>query len=326
MSRSSQRGFTLIELLVVIAIIAVLVALLLPAVQQAREAARRTQCKNNLKQLGLAVHNYGEAFSALPPLGYVVVGQSFEAFSVHARLLPQLDQANLQGLINFSASFASQPQVSSVRVPTFLCPSEPRSEPKVSGTMTYQPTCYGFSFGSWQTFNPMTGQGGDGAFAMNSRITYGHFADGLSNTLAAAEVRPYQPFLRDGNNPSFPNAPMPNHPTEVAPLGGIQEVNWAHTEWVSGRPIQTGVNTVFPPNTFIPSLSGGITLDTDFSSARHGTSMLPTYLIVNSRSSHAGVVNALLMDGSVRTVSNNIHRDVWRGLGTRSGGETTGEF
>ena len=95
-SDRKQRGFTLIELLVVIAIIAVLIALLLPAVQQAREAARRAQCKNNLRQMGLALHNYESTYSMFPP------GGNSTTFSPQARLLPYLEQSNLQGLIDFS--------------------------------------------------------------------------------------------------------------------------------------------------------------------------------------------------------------------------------
>src|ERR1700724_2586602 len=101
----SRLGFTLIELLVVIAIIAVLVALLLPAVQQAREAARRSQCKNNLKQIGLALHNYNESFAVLPPGRLVnpVNGQG-HCFSAYAHLLPHLDQGPVYNQINFSAN------------------------------------------------------------------------------------------------------------------------------------------------------------------------------------------------------------------------------
>ena len=121
-----RRGFTLIELLVVIAIIAVLFALLLPAVQQAREAARRIQCKNNLKQLGLALHNYHDSFTVFPPASTYPFNtlQAAGGWSVQARILPYLDQANLSNLINFSQTYASQPKVTEVRVPIFACPSE----------------------------------------------------------------------------------------------------------------------------------------------------------------------------------------------------------
>ncbi|MEI6538493.1 MAG: DUF1559 domain-containing protein, partial [Planctomycetota bacterium] len=97
-----SRGFTLIELLVVIAIIAILISLLLPAVQQAREAARRIQCKNNLKQLGLAIHNYHDVYSCIP---IADVNGSSTAVSAHARLLPYLEQHNLYLLVDFNVPY-----------------------------------------------------------------------------------------------------------------------------------------------------------------------------------------------------------------------------
>src|SRR4026208_1779818 len=99
-----RRGFTLIELLVVIAIISVLIALLLPAVQQAREAARRSQCKNNLKQIGLALHNYAGSFSASPPVSVLPAGKTSEPWSAQARLLPFIEQASLHSLIDWGSS------------------------------------------------------------------------------------------------------------------------------------------------------------------------------------------------------------------------------
>src|SRR5687768_10209175 len=123
----SRRAFTLIELLVVIAIIAILIALLLPAVQQVRESARRTQCKNNLKQIGLALHNYLDVYSVLPPSYCVVPGVTTTVggqWSAFARILPYLDQANLQNLIDWKVAYSTQLNVATQRVPLYLCPSE----------------------------------------------------------------------------------------------------------------------------------------------------------------------------------------------------------
>jgi prepilin-type N-terminal cleavage/methylation domain-containing protein len=146
---SRRRGFTLIELLVVIAIIAVLIALLLPAVQQAREAARRAECKNNLRQLGLALHNYESTFSTLPGL----TGSS--SFSVQARLLPYLEQSNLQGLIDFRQPLMTgvgfNPSLNPLFVvpartivPVFLCPSDATS-PIFNSVIGVPPTATTFA-------------------------------------------------------------------------------------------------------------------------------------------------------------------------------------
>src|SRR5688500_9941742 len=120
----SRPAFTLVELLVVVAIIGILVALLLPAVQSAREAARRMQCRNNLKQIGLACHNYMSAQQVFPPVSLYPQGVTFEPWSAHARLLPYIEQASLAGLIDWQASreFVDNPTVCAMRIGLYICP------------------------------------------------------------------------------------------------------------------------------------------------------------------------------------------------------------
>jgi prepilin-type N-terminal cleavage/methylation domain-containing protein len=322
-----NRGFTLIELLVVIAIIAVLVSLLLPAVQQAREAARRTQCKNNLKQIGLALHNYHEVYTVFPPGGcYSLAPSSADSFSVQARLLPYLEQTNLQNLINWGSSYGIQPDVARVRVPTYLCPSEPNDMSRVDGSFVHYPLNYGVNYGTWHVFNPMTGQGGDGLFWPNSRTNSSSMIDGSSNTLGLAEVKAYAPYLRNGANPNLPGAPIPASADTIAPLGG-QFKETGHTEWVDGRVHQTGFTATFVPNTVVPYTTGGKQYDIDFTSYREGQSLTNiTYSAVTARSYHEGMVHALLMDGSVRVINESINLGIWRALGTRNGSEVVSEY
>lgn len=318
----SKFGFTLVELLVVIAIIGVLVGLLLPAVQAAREAGRRMQCANNLKQLGLAVQNYESAFKAIPPAGLLQVGQPFNSPSVHSRLLPFLEQSAAYQQLDFNLGFNVQPIICAQRIPVFLCPSEPRSEPKVSPTITHQPVSYGVNIGTWLVFDPNNNQCGDGSFGINARFRFSNIVDGLSNTLLFSEVKTYQPALKDGGNPTGYQVPPPNDPTQMAAFGGTFTMDWSHTEWISGMVLQSGFTTAFSPNTLVPFDSGGKIYDIDFTASRLGTSTTrQTYVVVTSRSHHTGGVNVVLSDGSVHFKSNSIDRANWRAMGTRAGGE-----
>jgi prepilin-type N-terminal cleavage/methylation domain-containing protein/prepilin-type processing-associated H-X9-DG protein len=329
-SRRRRCAFTLIELLVVIAIIAILLGLLLPAVQKVREAAARIQCANNLKQMGLALHNYHDTNRSMPPSGVYPLGVTADAWSLQARLLPFMEQDNLRRLIDFSTSYDTQPLVTKFRVPNYLCPSEVNDRPRPDGAITQYPISYGANLGTWFVYDPTTGAGGDGAFVPNRGFRLETFTDGTSTTLAFAEVKAFNPYLRDGGNPNGPGVAAPTSPAQIAGLGAGSsfKTNSGHTEWVDGRAHQTGFTTVFAPNTKVPYSSGGQTFDVDFTSSREGkTTNRITYAAVTSRSYHSGgIVNVLLMDGSVRNVTSAINLATWRALGTRNGGEVVSDF
>jgi len=324
------RGFTLVELLVVIAIIGVLVALLVPAVQMAREAARRSQCSNNLKQIGLALQNYQGSYGAFPPVSVMPRDRTSQPWSAHARLLPFLEQAGVSELIDWDVDhqYTSKPPVAGIRIDIYLCPSEINDRARPTASMTHYPLCYGFNEGTWFVYDPPSDQAGDGAFAPNRAMQAGSFTDGLSNTLAAAEVKAYQPNLWDTGTPSALGTASPASPADLVPFysGGTLDSN-GHTEWVEGDVRETGITTTFTPNTFVEFNAGGTPHDIDFTSMRDGESItLPTYAAVTARSYHPGIVNTLMMDGSVRGVSNSVDLKTWRALGTRAGGEAIGSF
>lgn len=318
-------AFTLVELLVVIAIIGILVGLLMPAVQSAREAARRMQCSNNLRQMGLALHNHESATRHFPPLGDYNAAGSLVYWSFHARLLPYCEQSNLHSLIDFKLPISQQPQVAKVRVPYLICPSEPNDRERPdTPTFVHYPLNYAGNAGLWHIFQPPVGQS-SGVFQVNKATSISEIADGLSNTVGVSEVKAFTPYLRDGGNPSGPTS-VPNSPSQLASLGGEFKTDSGHTEWVDARVHQTGFTTTFPPNTKCQYVAGDKTYDIDFNSMREGRSTtIPTYAVVTSRSHHIGLVQVLFMDGSTRSVSSSIELATWRALGTRFGGEVVSD-
>ena len=332
--RTGPRGFTLIELLVVIAIIGVLIALLLPAVQAAREAARRIQCVNNLKQLGLGLHNYEGVSGALPPpLTMSGKGSTItwsNGWSVHGRLLPFLEQGPAFNSVNFTLRYSvpDNATVASLTVSLFLCPSEVNPSPRVSGTSRYGVNNYGWNRGDWYVWGGFAGTPNRAPFDVNQSRRFAEFADGLSNTVVAAELKAYQPNLGNcgtglaniGNPYSVPGPTA--DPRAVAPEydAGCTVSTTGHTEWVDGGVHETGFTTAWTPNRRITRRGGDPGQDLDLIGTKEGKGG-PTFAAVTSRSYHPGGVNALFADGSVRFLKSTIGGDVWRGLGSIAGGE-----
>ncbi len=335
-----SRGFTLVELLVVIAIIGILIALLLPAVQAAREAARRSQCQNNLRQVVLGLANYESAIAQYPPsfciTPHTVLSGNNGSWSIHGRLLPYLEQSAAYEKVRLDVSWDSQlaTNIPTMRVPVYLCPSDPGDTVRMNAGKPYiYPQCYGFNFGTWLVFDPVTNRGGDGVFFPNAKIRPASIADGLSNTLAAAEVKCFTSYYR---NTADPGETAPVDIAAVAALatgaqfklGPTRNDNTGHTEWCDGRVHHSGITTVFAPNTVVSYVhTDGLKYDVDYNSRQEGQSATQrTYAAITARSYHPSIVNVALMDGSVRSVANNIALPVWRALGTRAGSEPIGEY
>lgn len=361
-----RKAFTLIELLVVIAIIAILIALLLPAVQQAREAARRTQCKNNLKQLGLALHNYHDVFTALPhactiagtqPSGQAANSNQIRRFSGHLALLPYVEQANLYeatllALEPFGGNTASWNSVPAVvtQTPHLLCPSDGI----VSGNPEQRPaqTNYMFSRGdnAWD-YNPgWHGNGGRGLRGFFNGVRndgqggtprrFRDITDGLTNTIAMGErikaIAGGQSVQDGATTTTVSNGGRQNPALCLASvgangiytnLGNDRGSRLAGIRAYDGAPAFTSITTVLAPNS--PSCKNG----NDNAHDRDG--------IMTMSSRHTGGAQVLLGDGSVRFLSENIDTGdltvapvtggqspygIMGALGSINGREVLGEF
>ena len=298
--RRYRAGFTLIELLVVIAIIAVLVALLLPAVQQAREAARRTQCKNNLKQIGIALQNYHDSHNTLPP-GYISLFDSSgndvgPGWGWASMILPELEQAPLQNSANFALPIEAPgnavARVTQVRV--HLCPSDPvrltwsavTRDALGNPTSTICDVASGNYVGVFGVSEP--GVDGEGLFYRNSRIAMRDILDGTSATLAVGE----------------------------------RSQRWCEATWVGAV---TNAE-MFPPagSPAVPTTENGSGMVLGHTS--DGPPNAPGIECNEFSSLHAGGAHFLFADGHVQLISTSINLTIFKALSTRAGGEAVGEF
>jgi len=351
-------GFTLIELLVVIAIIAVLVALLLPAVQQAREAARRSQCKNNLKQLGLAIHNYHDANNCIVMGSGSANGPGGQRQSAFVGMLPYLDQAPLYNLAQSGGTGASVNGTQNyngnswvpwdnnhravvARIPLLLCPSDdPTTADNIKGACNYR-----FSRGdtNWDHCSAWNGNGGRnrgmfvGGNGASGLRTFASVTDGLSNTVACSE----RIKCKGGANSVMTGAigrqinqgQYSGNPAACLPIvngQGIYTITFGQfggDRWADGQSTFTGFTTIVGPNK--PSCT-----DPNGNTDQWDGNMDPTSL-------HTGGAHVLMGDGAVRFVSDNINTGnvslpvvtggpspygIWGALGSIQGGEPIGNF
>jgi prepilin-type N-terminal cleavage/methylation domain-containing protein/prepilin-type processing-associated H-X9-DG protein len=316
---NERRGFTLIELLVVIAIIAVLIALLLPAVQSARAAARRISCVNNLKQLGLAMHNYHQAIGTFP-IGRIGIRRPatatpylYDPTGGNSRrtwawlMLPYIEQTALYNAINFNLPFNHHSQDTALRMltGTYVCPADPNMVTLDTGGFPIYKANYMVNWGNatfWQDGqnNPYTGPM-PGAlstvtflgapFSLDQAYGIQSIVDGTSNTLLASEVKI-----------GLFNGTAQDHRGDVFNDDYNCAMFMAYTTPNTKVPDQLAGYCQYPWQTNPPCTGGSPPFNA-------------------SRSYHAGGVNALMADGSVRFAKDTIDPTIWRGLSTTKGNE-----
>ena len=216
-----------------------------------------------------------------------------------------------------------------MRIPVYLCASEVNDLVRLdtsTGDPKVYPQNYGFNFGTWLVYDPVSGRRGDGPFYVNSRVGFGEVRDGTSNTMCVAEVKAFTSYIR---NTADPGPVPPANPTDLMGYSGQLKLgpglhkNTGHTEWCDGRVHHSGFTTVYQPNTVVPYQHDGREYDIDFNSVQEGKrSDQATYAAITSRSYHAGgLVSVGMLDGSTMSVSDRIDIGVWRSLGTIAGEE-----
>jgi prepilin-type N-terminal cleavage/methylation domain-containing protein len=351
MKARDRRGFTLIELLVVIAIIGVLIALLLPAVQQAREAARRIQCVNNMKQIGIAMHNYHDTAGALP-FGHGPFG--WNDWNAQTMLLPYMEQAQVYNSINFSNGIsganpgqAPNSTAQRVQINAFVCPSDTNRITTVYGTINYVSNSgsnvqffgSGFNgmFGWVVNSNPdRSGDNTSNLYRTGTSINFRDVIDGLSMTAAFSEkVRGIgaDNSTRDSLNPKANTFQYPGTAPTNDTTGAATEANLV---WVQ-QTFVPSCRTVNPNTDPLPGTQAyGQHWWTGHPYAgRYNHVMLPNtnsclYSIngitngngaMPPNSRHPGIVNILFGDGTVRAVKTTVNQQVWWAIGSRNGAE-----
>lgn len=344
-TRRMRRGFTLIELLVVIAIIAILIALLLPAVQQAREAARRSQCKNNMKQMGLALHNYESTYGKFPTSGEgtdwsgtllapsgtnaQVVGTGknqamFFTISTFTAMLPFVDQAPVYNQWNMSLPYnsAQNKVAASTKIETYLCPSNPMVTPDSAGygKADYMPIAY-------TDIDPVTGlRNKSTTAAINARkdaaltafpSAMSTITDGTSNTMAMGEdSRGFSALMQS----AYPAIGTFDTCPGGAGANSRCVMRWADADTgngVSGPPTNTATNRQPLINNNKTPMGGPTTCPWTTNNCGPNDELF---------SFHVGGVHILLCDGSVRFVSENVDTQTIRRLCDKADGQPLGEF
>ncbi len=338
--RRPRPGFTLIELLVVIAIIAVLIALLLPAVQAAREAARRSQCVNNLKQIGLATANYESAQGCLPWGEPSTVSNFRSAPSSLLEMLPQFEQQALFNACNFTNCGLNpfwnslnqvNKTVETTVINSFLCPSDIN---RLTFSPAFGPTNYASNAGSdANSFGGTTSNGAPvvpdafagpfGGLTFNAKIS--NITDGTSNTVSFSEIVKGIGTSSNGYDPMKP----PASPSRLAAkASGLTQTDYKNclsqpptpkdqgggfpfgAAWWWGRSSQTRYNHIMTPNSWSCDYGSNNNADSNDDAITAG-------------SRHPGVINSLFTDGSVRAIKTTISTITWWALGTMAGGEVT---